>query len=218
MLNLYDKNGNIAKIPEIKNTTTLKQSDKIASSVFSQNGEYLTTYRVEPNKAPSDIPANLESYYHFIFKVGATMALDYCTNGVIYAITYVNNDLIFRGLIQNLTPYAKSDEVTNQLQQYISKNESNFFVITSSFSMKTGTTAASSNGEVKIPCERTGYMAIGIVGVECTGTRSSYINIYSAYVNGYGSIAHVLYKNMSTSSLGSDTTIKVDVLFIKAYL
>ena len=98
MLDLYDKNGNKVKIPEIKNTTTLKQSDKIASSVFSNNGEFLTTYRVEPNKAPSDIPANLGSYYHFIFKVGATMAFDYCTNGVIYAITYVNNDLVFRRL------------------------------------------------------------------------------------------------------------------------
>ena len=217
MLNLYDKNGNAIKVPKIANTINLTQNNKIASSVFAQDGEYLTTYRVEPNKAPSDIPSNLGTYYHFIFRIGASMALDYCTNGGIYAITYINNDLIFKSLIQNLTPYATTDEVTKQLQKYISKNESNFFVVTSSFSMKTGTTAASSNGEVKIPCERTGYVAVGVVGVECTGTRNSYINIYSAYVDGFGSLVHVLYKNTSASALGSDTTIKVTVLFTKAY-
>lgn len=98
MLVLYDKNGNRISIPEINSTINLTNNDKIANSVFSSKGEYLTTYRVEINDTPSDIPINLRGYYHFIFRIGVTIAIDYCTNGIIYVITYVNNDLVFRRL------------------------------------------------------------------------------------------------------------------------
>ncbi len=98
MKDFYDKNGNRVKIPEIKNTINIAQNETIENTVFSNSGEYLTSYRTEANKAPSDVPESLKKYYHFIVRVGPTLAIDYCNNHVMYMITYVNNDLIFRRL------------------------------------------------------------------------------------------------------------------------
>lgn len=98
MQDLYDKNGNRVKIPEIKNTINIAQNETIENTVFSNSGEYLTSYRIEANKAPSDVPISLNKYYHFITKIGQSIAIDYCTNQVMYIITYVNNDLVFRRL------------------------------------------------------------------------------------------------------------------------
>ena len=93
-----NKDGENIKLIEQGDTINLKQNDTISNTVFSSSGKYLTTYRIEVNNIPSDVPISLNKYYHFITKIGPSIAIDYCTNQVMYIITYVNNDLVFRRL------------------------------------------------------------------------------------------------------------------------
>ena len=97
---MYTKNkeGENIKLIDQGDTINLSQSDTIATRIFSANSKYLTTYRIDTNALPSDLPESLKKYYHFIVRVGPTLAIDYCTNHVMYMITYVNNDLVFRRL------------------------------------------------------------------------------------------------------------------------
>ena len=88
-------------------------------------------------------------------------------------------------------------------------------IITDTKSTYTGAIASNSNLDTTIDITKTGYKPIGIVGTACTGTRGSYVNIYTCYVSS-DTEATVGFKNASSSSLvANDTTITIYVAYIK---
>ena len=80
------------------------------------------------------------------------------------------------------------------------------------------TTTAVASGDTKdlgYDISETGYIPIGIIGIRCTGTRSSFVNIYQQYVN--GTTAHVVFRNTHASNplVNNDTKILIYILYKK---
>lgn len=61
-----------------------------------------------------------------------------------------------------------------------------------------------------------GYKPIAIVGVHCTGTRSSFINIYGWVIN-ESNQGRIIFRNIHASNplVSNDTKITIYILYIK---
>ena len=81
----------------------------------------------------------------------------------------------------------------------------------------TGALASGSNATLTIDISKTDYKPIGLVGYYCTGTRSSYINVYAQYLDGTN--AKVIIKNTHPSNAlaNNDTKVIVYVLYVSNY-
>ena len=90
-------------------------------------------------------------------------------------------------------------------------------VIIDSFQEYTGAIGSGSNGSITYDITKAGYTPIGIVGIYCDGTRSSYINIYAQYISS-NTEAEVYFKNTHPSNAlaSSDTNITIYVAYIRS--
>jgi len=77
----------------------------------------------------------------------------------------------------------------------------------------TGELASGDNETLAIDISKANYTPIGLVGYYCSGSRSSYINVYGQYLD--GSYAKLIIKNTHSSNplVADDTKIKVYVLY-----
>jgi len=125
-------------------------------------------------------------------------------------IEYVNNHYsavpsgYTQAVLNNLCPQSVAESIAT------SRIKSSF--VTETFDLKTGATAADTNGTLTYNVYKSGYTPVAIVSYQCYGTKSSKINVYNYSIS--GSQAFVLYRNLNTSALAAnDTGIRIVVLY-----
>ena len=79
----------------------------------------------------------------------------------------------------------------------------------------TGALASGSNTNIDFTISKTNYTPIGIVGVYCTGTRASFINVYAWYFTS-STNARVIIRNTHPSNalVNNDTKIIITILYV----
>ena len=101
------------------------------------------------------------------------------------------------------------------LTNYYTKTEVDDKIVVDSFNMSDSVTINAGDYEdIFIPCAKTGYKAVGVVGIRSEGAEQ--LNLYQFFtnVNIIGSDVLLSYKN-NTSSAQTITDLEVRVLFIK---
>lgn len=90
-------------------------------------------------------------------------------------------------------------------------------IIIDNYKEYTGAVASGSNETLTYNIVKSGYTPFGIVGVYCSGTRSSYINVYAFYITEDKTEAKVIFKNTNDTNplVANDSQIRIFVAYIK---
>jgi len=90
-------------------------------------------------------------------------------------------------------------------------------IITDNYKEYTGAVASGSNETLTYNIVKAGYTPFGIVGVYCSGSRTSYVNIYAFYITEDKTEAKVIFKNTNDTNplIANDSQIRIFIAYIK---